>query len=219
MDPQALAAQHKPKESPIVTRPVQAVHADCTQALNDLIDCLPLFTDAVERMRDYQPGYPPGGNGSRGSSGSSQPERLSGAAGKRYGADTAVRDEARLWQATPQLRDAARTIYAVLTTYGTRRTPIATLPDDPDSMWCRSCLRVNHHSPRRSAGGDLCRWCLEHRPDGWDMPPLAAAEAYSRGITVTATLMERAMKAEQPKESKKAKKARKKLKGHHAAMP
>ena len=53
--------------------------------------------------------------------------------------------------------------------------------------WCESCWRDNHHhSPTRSPGGRMCRWCEDAaRHLGVDLPPLTLVAKHNRGQRIT----------------------------------
>jgi hypothetical protein len=121
-----------------------------TAARNALDRAIPRLPTVIRRLDQEQPGWPTGHTSTGRQDG---PDRF-------QTDDTAMKALAALLRAV----DAVSRETALLDHQTARwSTSYATshLPDTTSSLWCVSCLRVGSMNPRRSQGGDLCRWCMD----------------------------------------------------------
>ena len=67
--------------------------------------------------------------------------------------------------------------------------------DDPDDMWCKSCLRVGHFAPRATGRyAQLCRWCGDFQAVQGQLPPEGLLDAHHRGVRLTSKAVALALK-------------------------
>jgi hypothetical protein len=121
-----------------------------TAAVDALTRAIPRLPEAIRRLANEQPGYPTGHTATGRSDG---PDRwqTDDPALRAYAAlERAIRDVSRLAAVVDQQTARWSTSYAP-----------SNHTDTTSSLWCVSCLRVGSMNPRRSQGGDLCRWCLD----------------------------------------------------------
>lgn len=78
-----------------------------------------------------------------------------------------------------------------------------------DATWCRSCLRINHHSPRwqiATKGGSGiyadCSWCVSFRKAHGIAPPEALLRMHADGRRITSADLARHLPKGAPKDPK-----------------
>lgn len=153
-----------------------------TAARDTLDRVLPRLPTVVRRLDNEQPGWPTGHTAS--GSPTDGPDRWQTSDPALHALQTLLKGVERLSKQTAELDH--------LTANWSNRNPSTTIPDTSSTMWCVSCLRAGSMNPRRSTGGDLCRWCLDtlravnhHRRTLSLGPlvelPLAAVQRHARG--------------------------------------
>lgn len=173
------------------------LEAQLDRAIDDLNAARRLLRAAVGRLDDAQPGYPSRGSGG-GSGDPDGPLRSTVVLG-----DPARRDRQRLEQLLADTEQRARGLLGLTQVWGIRR--VGDSDREPDSLWCRSCLRAGHTAPRRTTGnathGPNCRWCDDTlravnvvrreaaRPPMAELP-LAAVRWHAEGRRTTARQVE-----------------------------
>lgn len=64
-------------------------------------------------------------------------------------------------------------------------TPPIKVPDN-STLWCKSCLRINVHTPRAEGCGHYCRWCSEwRRAHNGELPWPELIDLRQRGVRIT----------------------------------
>jgi hypothetical protein len=151
---------------------------------------------AWQMLQECQPGYPTGGDG--GGSGKGGVSDRTGNLATTERPDVARRDLEDLDHLLQRLAvvvcDAADIVRRWQPPSSQWRAALSTeAASGYVETWCRSHLRVQSMEPRRSEGGDLCRWCQDVARDvGADMPPEWIVEKRARGGRITAADIDRA---------------------------
>jgi hypothetical protein len=160
------------------------------RAQHDLESVLRLLKAAVRRMDDAEPGYPGGSHGG-GTGDDSGPLRSAVVM-----ADDAIRDRAELAKLAQRTALDARNLLGICHRWGIARHGDGTTRE-PDEMWCRSCLRAGHMTPKRQANhGPNCRWCgdalrtvnglrAERRQPALTELPIEAVRWHAEGRKIT----------------------------------
>jgi len=170
------------------------LRAQGQSALWDLEAVLKALPTAIALLADSQPGYPSGGEG--GSSPGSHSDRTGNLACSPP--DFARRDHDDLVRLMRRIRDDAKDAAMICARW---KPPSAQWRDDLATeagaayvdTWCKSHLRVKSMEPRRSEGGNLCRWCQDVARDiGAGMPPEWLVDKRSRGVRITSADLDRA---------------------------
>lgn len=113
------------------------------------------------------------------------------------GADEAARDAAALAKALNGAAVRMLTARRIAEKWGVTKIGAKVTTNPRDDLWCTSCLRARHFTPRRTEGGTVCRWCAdtlrglnavraELGLTATDTIPIAAVEKHAAGRTVTA---------------------------------
>lgn len=158
--PARSARELPPTQPPAPTEDTLTTLAERLEEANGRIaDAVKFLTKALQRMGDASPGYPSGHTAA--SSGPdadvhlTQPERFTSTL-----KDEALKDYAKLIRAVRLHEQTACDIYGITSKWGVTKDPKDLNVADPeDDMWCQSCLRIRHLSPRRAQGGVNCDWC------------------------------------------------------------
>lgn len=165
------------------------------QIRNDLANAHHLLTlidlsvaVALRQLADAQPGYPSGGDGTR--SGGTVSDRTGNLACGGAAADPARRARDAVadlaHRIAADMADLHRIVQAWRPPTEKWRHHLATETDHVPDLGCVSCRRIGTYEPRRSEGGELCRWCQDiARHLGKRLPPLELVERHAQGKRIT----------------------------------
>jgi hypothetical protein len=167
------------------------VRALLDQAAEDMAVVCGHLPGTVEKIREYQArGYPhssgPGGGGRGGSTGT-VPEREHSIP-DAYAADHALAMD-RLVRGASSLSELARLVH--------RYQPVGDVPTDDDDLWCTSCARLAHATPRASSRNALCSWCSSFVDAEDCLPPVTVLRRHLEGHRISEEEVRRAL-ATQP---------------------
>ena len=144
---------------------------------------------AITTLDECQPGYPTGGNDGPTSQGGHS-DRTGDLAARTLDGypDQARRDRDDLDHLTSRIANDIRDAHNIARRWtpptalwrDALATEAATQPHTDDN-WCSSCIRVGSLTPRRDAGGSLCRWCQDMTREVGGEPPTWLVEKRRQG--------------------------------------
>lgn len=143
---------------------------------------------ALRQLADAQPGYPTGGDGTRTSGTISDRTGHLATGGAAH--DPARRARDNLADLAHRIADDMNDLHRIVQAWRPPthkwRHHLATETDHVPDLGCVSCRRTGTYEPRRSEGGDLCRWCQDiARLLGKRLPPIELVERHHQGKRIT----------------------------------